>query len=71
MHWSLSLAEIAAFRLERIFQPMTALEFITGRVVYRGQSPSILLFESISVLWMLQQTKSWPNHTSYRKFYFN
>ena len=67
MHWSLSLAEIAAFRLERIFQPMTALEFITGRVVYRGQSPSILLFESISVL----QTKSWPNHTSYRKFYFN
>ena len=27
-------AEIATFRLERIFQPMRALEFITGHVVY-------------------------------------
>ena len=30
----LSLIEITAFRLERIFQPMTALEFITGHVVH-------------------------------------
>ena len=29
-----SLAEITAFTLERIFQPMTALEFITGHMVY-------------------------------------
>jgi hypothetical protein len=28
------LAEITAFRLERIFQPMAALEFIAGHVVY-------------------------------------
>ena len=30
----LSLVEITAFRLERIFQPMRALQFITGHVVY-------------------------------------
>ena len=31
----LLLVEITAFRLERIFQPMRALEFITGHVVYK------------------------------------
>ena len=30
------LVEIAAFRLERIFQPMRALEFITGHVAYNS-----------------------------------
>ena len=30
----ISLVEITAFRLERIFQPMRALEFITGHLVY-------------------------------------
>ena len=30
----LSLVEITAFRLEIIFQPMRALEFITGHMVY-------------------------------------
>ena len=30
----LSLVEITAFRLERIFQPMRALKFITGHMVY-------------------------------------
>ena len=29
------------------------------------------LIESIGVLWILQQTQSLPNHTSYRKFCFN
>ena len=32
---------------------------------------SILLFESIGAVWMLQQMESQPNHTSCRKFYFN
>ena len=31
---------------------------------------SILLFESIAVLWMLLYPASRPNHTSYRKVYF-
>jgi hypothetical protein len=29
-----SLVEITAFRLEKIFQPMRALQFITGYMVY-------------------------------------
>jgi hypothetical protein len=29
-----ALVEITAFRLGRIFQPMRALEFLTGHVVY-------------------------------------
>ena len=28
------MVEITAFRVERIFQPMRALEFISGHVVY-------------------------------------
>ena len=31
---------------------------------------SMLLFESICVLWVLLYPASRPNHTSYRKFYF-
>lgn len=31
--WFLSMVEITVFRLERIFQPMRALKFITGHVV--------------------------------------
>ena len=30
----LLIVEITAFRLERIFQPMRAFEFITGHMVY-------------------------------------
>ena len=30
-----------------------------------------ILFELIGVLWMVEQTQSQPNHTSYRKFYIN
>ena len=37
-----SLAEITAFRLERIFEPMTALEFRTGHVVY-NQAYNLIL----------------------------
>ena len=32
---------------------------------------SILLFESLGVLWVLSYTASHPNHTSSRKCYFN
>ena len=32
---------------------------------------SILLFESLGVLWVLLYPTSRPNHTSYRKIYFN
>ena len=32
---------------------------------------SILLFESIAVLWMLKYSASRPNHTSYRKLYLH
>ena len=32
---------------------------------------SILLFESLGVLWVLSYPASHPNHTSDRKFYFN
>ena len=32
---------------------------------------SILLFESLGVVWVLSYPASRPNHTSYRKFYFN
>ena len=32
---------------------------------------SILLFESMVVVWILKYLASLPNHTSYRKFYFN
>ena len=38
----LSLVEITAFRLERIFQPMRALEFITGHMVYYPAYTQIL-----------------------------
>ena len=32
---------------------------------------SILLVESLGVLWVLSYPASHPNHTSYRKFYFH
>ena len=32
---------------------------------------SMLLFESLGVVWVLSYPASHPNHTSYRKFYFN
>ena len=42
---------------------------IDNCVLQRPQS--ILLFESIRVLWMLLYPASQPNHISFRKLYFN
>ena len=37
----------------------------------QGLISSTILFELIGVLWMVDQTQSQPNHTSYRKLYYN
>ena len=38
--------------------------------VPKSTSTSILLFESLGVLWVMSYPASNPNHMSYRKFYF-
>jgi hypothetical protein len=40
--WIVGLDEITAFRLESIFKPMRALEFITGHMVYNTAYNQIL-----------------------------
>jgi hypothetical protein len=45
--------------------------FLTCSWRFLRSNKSILLFESLHVLWVLLYPASRPNHTSYRNFYFH
>ena len=79
IYWNYTTAQLNCFQA-CILHFENSLEFswiqrqkryVRSSNLAQGTWPlSILLFESIRVLWVLLYPASRPNHTSYRKFYF-
>ena len=69
-----ALVEITAFGLERIFQPMRALQFIAGHMVYNSAYPMAeshpYLF-TINCVWFIWQKKTSCHCTLYETNFWN